>query len=133
MCHEAGISDKTNYSLRATGATALFNVGVPEKLIWNVAGHRSNAFQLYERPSMQQRQEVSKVLVQGARQTVEKENIPTKGNGPVNPVFNSTFSGVNNCTINISPQNFFVNVCSASPNIDVNALFKGIDIDKFLS
>ena len=34
--------------------------------------------------SMQQRQEVSKVLVQGAQEAHEKENIPRKGNGPVN-------------------------------------------------
>ena len=35
---------------------------------------------------MQQRQGVSKFLVQGAHQTVEKENIPTKRNDPVNPL-----------------------------------------------
>ena len=52
MCQEAGISEKkTNHSLRATGATALFNAGVPKKLIKDVTGHRSNALHLYERPT----------------------------------------------------------------------------------
>ena len=44
MCKEAGIKEKkSNHSLRATGATALFNAGVPEKLIRDVTGHRSKA------------------------------------------------------------------------------------------
>ena len=55
MCREAGITEKkTNHSLRATGASALFNAGAPEKLIRDVTGHRSNALQLYERPTLQQ-------------------------------------------------------------------------------
>ena len=130
------VTRRQTTSLQATSATTLFNAGVPDKLIQDVTGHRSNALQLYERPNMQQRQEVSKVLVQRTHQTVEKENIPTEGNGPVNPVScSSNVSGVNNCTINISPQTFSVKVCSgpqAAPDIDVNALFNGIDIDKFL-
>ena len=154
MCHEAGISEKkTNHSLRATGATALFNAGVPEKLIKDVTGHRSNALHLYERPSLQQRQEVSKVLVQGA---VNKENTPQIGNhrmqrvsSNVTPqmgnhpmqrvssnVLGSVFSGVSNCSINISPHNFTVNVCSTSqsaPEFDVNALLQGVDLETFLS
>ena len=88
---------------------------------------------------MKQRQEVSKVLVQGAQETSEKENISGKGNGPVpvsssSNVFGSIFSGVN-CTINISPHTFSINVCSApqvKPDIDINALF-GIDMEMFLS
>ena len=58
---------------------------------------------------MQQGQEVPKVLVQGAQETAGKENIRTKGNGPpvscASRVFGSILSGVNNSTINISPQN----------------------------
>ena len=135
MCHEAGISEKkSNHSLRATGATALFNAGIPEKLIKDVTGHRSNALHLYERPSLQQRQEVSKVLVQGAG---NKENTPQMGNHPMqrvsSNVLGSVFSGV---SINISPQNFTVNVCSASqsaPEFDVNALLQGVDLETFLS
>ena len=33
MCSEAGIPRKTNHSLRATGATTLFQSKVPEKII----------------------------------------------------------------------------------------------------
>ena len=55
----------TNHSLRATGASALFSAGMPEKLIRDVTGHRSSALQLYERPTVEQKQAVSRVLVQG--------------------------------------------------------------------
>jgi hypothetical protein len=137
MCREAGITEKkTNHSLRATRATALFNAGVPEKLIREVTGHRSNSLHLYERPSLEQRQAVSKVLVQG---TANKENdVPSKGAYPVKSsspnAFGSLFSGLSNCTINISPQNFSVNVCSNShSDIDVKSLFQGIDLETFLS
>ena len=78
------------------------------------------------------------MLVQG---TSNKENIPKKGNDPTMPVssnvLGSIFSSVSNCTINISPQNFTVNVCSnpqqPTPDIDVKALFEGIDMETFLS
>ena len=78
MCKEAGIQEKkSNHSLRATGATALFNAGVPEKLIRGVTGHRSNALQLYERPTTEQLQETSAVPVQGKKQFHPgKENEP---------------------------------------------------------
>ena len=56
---------KTNHSMRATGASALFNAGLPEKLIRGVTGHRSKALQLYERPTTEQLQETSAVLVWG--------------------------------------------------------------------
>ena len=65
MCQEAGIAPKTNHSLRATGATALFNANVLEKLIRDVTGHHSNLLQLYEHSTLQQKQAVSSVLVQG--------------------------------------------------------------------
>lgn len=41
MCKEAGISEKkTNHSLRATGATAMFTASVPKKMIQDITGHR---------------------------------------------------------------------------------------------
>ena len=40
---------------RATGASALFNAGVPERLIRDVTGHKLNALHLYERPTEQQK------------------------------------------------------------------------------
>ena len=57
MCAAAGIPKKTNHSLRATGVSAMFNAGVPEKLIRDVTGHTSNALHLYERPNLQQKME----------------------------------------------------------------------------
>ena len=142
MCREAGITEKkTNHSLHATGASALFTAGLPEKLMRDVTGHRSNALHLYDRPSLQQQQEVSKVLVQGSS---DKENAPKSENVPVRAhpmkpvssnVFGSIFSSVNNCTITISPQNFSVNVYNAqtNPDVDVNALLHCIDLETFLS
>lgn len=42
MCDEAGISGKkTNQSLRVSGATSLFDAGVPEQVIQQRTGHRS--------------------------------------------------------------------------------------------
>ena len=64
MCEEAGIQEKkTNHSLRATGVTSLFTAEVPEKLIKGVSGHKSSqALQIYERPTVSQKQAVSRVL-----------------------------------------------------------------------
>ena len=58
-CAPVGEEKKTNHSLRATGATALFSAVVPERLIWDVTGHQSNALHLYERPSLAQKEAVS--------------------------------------------------------------------------
>ena len=77
MYQEAGIAPKSNHSLLATGATALSNANVPEKMIKAVTGHRSNALQLYEHTTLQQKQAVSNVLVQGNAAfaaKVQKEN-----------------------------------------------------------
>ena len=42
MCEEAGLSEhKTNHSLRVTGATSLYNAGVPEREIQQRTGHCS--------------------------------------------------------------------------------------------
>ena len=41
----------------------LFNAGAPEKLIRGVTGHRSNALQLYQRPTTEQLQKTSVVLM----------------------------------------------------------------------
>ena len=67
LCQEAGIAGKkTNHSLRATGATTLFNAQVPEKMIKEITGHHSSkALSLYERPSLAQKQAVSKVIAGG--------------------------------------------------------------------
>ena len=66
MCAEAGITKhKTNHSLRATGTTAMFAANVPERIIRDITGHRSNALQLYERPTRGQQRLVSDLLLGG--------------------------------------------------------------------
>ncbi len=64
MFSEAGITGhKTNHSLRATGASELFEAGVPEKIIQQRTGHRSlDALRIYERTTIQQHQAVSNIL-----------------------------------------------------------------------
>ena len=135
MCQEAGIQGrKTNHSLRATGATALFNAQVPEKMIKEVTGHHSSkALALYERPSLAQKQALSNVIAEGGNldkkvQAVQKHDsrsavqscsvsatqhrCSTKQGGPA-VLISSLFSGLNNCTINFSPQNLNINVGAA--------------------
>ena len=64
MCQKAGISQHfTNHSLRAYGATKLFQAGVSEKLIQQRTGHRSiEALRQYERTSETQLLDVSNVM-----------------------------------------------------------------------
>ena len=67
MCVEAGNEEKkSNHSLRATGATAMFAAQVPEKMIKDVTGHKSSkALALYEHLTLAQKQALSKVLAGG--------------------------------------------------------------------
>ena len=59
MCSCAGIEgNKTNHSLRATGASELFHADVPER-----TGHRSLvAIRIYEQAAHDQHQTVSSIL-----------------------------------------------------------------------
>ena len=160
MCAAAGLERKTNHSLRATGASTMFHAGVPDKLIRDVTWHRSNALHLYERPILQQKQEVSKILVQGKQSFHGKANRPTSqpmrsslcnsgasvGSLPSTSRSSggSLFSGLGNCNI-ISPQNFTVNVgtasrdtsiasqCVAETDRDIHSLMQGFDLEEFLS
>ena len=64
MCKEAQIEEKSNHSLRATGATAMFRANVPEGVIQKTTGHRNlQCFCTYERISTNQHEEVSKLLM----------------------------------------------------------------------
>lgn len=77
MCCDAEIEQpKTNHSLRATGATSLFQNHVPERVIQKVTGHRSfDALRCYERISVEQHSDVSNVIMSCVRDegTVAKE------------------------------------------------------------
>ena len=60
---EANISGKTNHSLRATGATRMYNHGIPEKTIQVRTGHKSiDGLRVYERPGLEQHQEACEAL-----------------------------------------------------------------------
>ena len=64
MCHNGGFQGNfTNHSLRATGATTLFDAGVPEAIIQKRSGHKSTAaLRMYERITPEQELAVSKIL-----------------------------------------------------------------------
>ena len=66
---------KTNHSLRATGATTLFNAGLPEKIIQKNTGHRSvEALRRYERVSVEQEMETSRILTRLGESSENGEN-----------------------------------------------------------
>ena len=64
MCSLTGIEGRiTNHSLRATAATQLYEMGVPEKVIQERTGHRSlDSLRVYERTSTHQQQAASNIL-----------------------------------------------------------------------
>ena len=118
MCEDAGLEKRSNHSLRATGASALFTAGVPEKIIKGITGHRSSkALEVYERPTQSQLQAVSSVMSQPgccfseelhSRSEVyeHKKEMTTSGAG----LLGSMFSGLNECSIQIAPQSMVVNI-----------------------
>ena len=106
MCEEAGISgEKTNHSLWVTGTSALFDAGVPEKIIQGCTGHRSlDASQVYERVTEEQDSKVSKIL-SGSMEKFEGNGHVTSSNSTVpftpataNPASTAQY---NNCTVNM--------------------------------
>ena len=119
MFKEANISsDKvTNHSLRASGATAMFQGNIPEKIIQKTTGHRSlSALRNYERVSTEQYKAMSKVLVPAssdARPVVisdPSQVSATEASVPQSMVFDPSrmLGGFSNCsvgtlTININP------------------------------
>lgn len=109
MCKDCGIEEKTNHSLRATGASAMFQANVPEKITQNTTGHRSlDALRKYEQTSIEQHQVVSKVLMTGKS---ESQPLPA----PAQPTtthwyrLRNIFGNLTNCSIgsimiNIKPS-----------------------------
>ena len=81
MCAEAQVAGNfTNHSLRAYGATTLYNANLPEKLIQERTGHRSlRALRQYERTSESQLVEVSNII----SSTSDKVQVPTISSAPV--------------------------------------------------
>ena len=77
MFEAAEIDGKyTNHSLRATGASALFNAGVLEAVIQKCTGHKSTeALRLYEHVSDEQQVAVSEILACGAKKATYEEQL----------------------------------------------------------
>ena len=115
MFAQVGIEGKTNHSLRATGATRLFESNVPEKLIQDRTGHRStDALRMYERSSTAQEKAVSKILcaqtvqkyetvatASGANKDAEKKDDYSKKEPLSTSALPQMFTNCNNCTINV--------------------------------
>ena len=113
--NEIGIGDKTNHSLRATGASILFQSNVPEKIIQERTGHRSlKALRLYERTTAKQNQQVAKVLATRSTSSPStwERNLSTVQNAndqgataalhPFQPPGIPLFASAQNCTINVN-------------------------------
>ena len=105
ICTDAGVGgNKTNHSLRATGTTALFTAGVPEKVIQQRSGHLSlQGLRQYEKVSSEQQQAACRVLSSCENTTFseEMEKPTTSDLEPASvssPLPGMHFSG---CTVNI--------------------------------
>ena len=71
ICKEAGIDGKyTNHSLRATCASCMYDRQVPEQIIKEVTGHKSDCVHVYKR--------TSEVLKENASKMVSGETSPKK-------------------------------------------------------
>ena len=108
MCSKAGITGrKTNHSLRVSGATTLFDAGVPERIIQQRTGHKSiESLCIYERVTEDQERIVSNILTGDAKKFVESvkhadETKPRSVLGVVNHIRQpQTGPQYNNCSIN---------------------------------
>ena len=158
MCTEANIEGRfTNHSLRATGATELFQKEVPEKIIQEVTGHRSvKALRQYERVSNAQKEAACNILTGSESKNfnteVEKVSTSTSSSIPpdtlgqnlitgkcsssafpipaqvFSPVINSNSSGIINFTINIGSLETQKKSASSYDH-----LFEGINMEDFVS
>ena len=110
MCRNAGIvGHKTNHSLRATGATEMYQGNVPEKLIQERTGHQSlKALRIYERSTAEQHKAVSTLLSSGKESTFHQNLVEVKQTSqnvdvqyqPAGSI-NISFQNLTGCTINI--------------------------------
>ena len=143
MCEQAGIKgNKTNHSLRATGATELYESGVPEKLIQERTGHRSlEALRVYERTNVQQHKAVSSILSAPVQSSYSQQMHTADGNAAssIQRCQSSdtsaphlapglTLQNLYGCTININNNcNQILNPASQSSLTEVD-----LEIDKLL-
>ena len=104
MCADAGITgNKTNHSLRATGATGLYCAGVPEKVIQERTGHLSlSGVRQYELTSEGQQLAVSRILSSRENNMFRAEQLSsTTTKLPVSCAPTITLNNCTNCTVTI--------------------------------
>ena len=117
MVKESGLgcTNKTNHSLRATGATRMFEANVPEKLVKERTGrHSSKSLEVYQKTSAAQEKAVTRVL-NSTKKYAEVLQSQDKISGvkkedkrnerfPLQSVENNfpTFSELYNCTFNFN-------------------------------
>lgn len=153
--------DFTNHSLRATGATELFQSEAPEKVIQGITGHRSvSALRQYERVGDLQKKAACNILTGVSSHSypkeIEKMNnaeknepqqqvsmerstitsaIPFQMSG-FSPVVNSNGTGTVNFVVNICPTgNIDIKNSTEvkSESNDYDSLLEGIDVDELFS
>jgi hypothetical protein len=104
MCQEAKIDVKSNHSLRATGATVMFQSNFPEHIIQKTTGHQSlDSLRMYERVSEEQHQAVSRIMMSkkpAPKDTTMQGTSCTKDIGKLFELTNCTIGGL---TVNINP------------------------------
>lgn len=112
MCSLAGIQGGpiSNHSLRATSATQMFEMGVPEKLIKERTGHKSlEALRTYERNNDKQHKVISDILSNGTPNPSAPFSFsnPFFSNNHTSNTLNYpqqsgfSFNNLHGCTINI--------------------------------
>ena len=82
ICAKGGFEGKfTNHSLRASSASRLYQNDVPEQMIKEITGHRSDCVRTYKRTSDEIRESASKKLSGGnvsKKQKVEEKNVESE-------------------------------------------------------
>ena len=74
ICKEAGFTGKfTNHSLRATCASRMYDRDIPEQIIKEVTGHKSEAVRVYKRMSDHLRETASRTLGEVDLEKKQKE------------------------------------------------------------
>ena len=105
---------KTNLSLRATGATELYKVEVPEKIIQEKTGHRSlECLRMYERTSEKQQQSVSNILSSSSQST-----------------YNTQVAKLNSCSQNITFNSSSITPGLLLPKMDFSICQVNINVNK---
>ena len=116
-----GVSGKTNHSLRATGASELFQAGVPEKIVQERTGHHSvKALRLYEHTTTNQHMVVSNIFAAPPTELATDSDTPassneealasSNGEAPATDTnggfsISSLIGSATNCVVNINMNN----------------------------